>query len=152
MSSISRHSWQKTYLGDQRPTVQMMEAVSQTWPQYTFWLMTGITDVAGGHICPVGQDPWPATPEELLAEQTEEPWIYLIRLKSELRKEYPELSATVTSQPFDARAFIEAAGPKVNKMVENAALAWLRYKASIRHKATTYQRRYEQVVKSNESS
>jgi hypothetical protein len=152
MSQISRHSWQKTYAGDQRPTVQMLECVTATWPQYAFWLMTGITDIPGGHICPTGQDPWPSTPDELVAEPTDEPWAYLIRLKEELHERLDDDASASLLDPagFDALAWIRARTPKVNKLTEYAALAWLRYRASVKRKAKLYRDIYDRTVKSHD--
>ncbi|MCW5119982.1 hypothetical protein B7L17_019800 [Burkholderia cenocepacia] len=51
-SQIPAVSWRKAYLRGQRPTAEMIEAVSQRWPQYAFWLVTGITDPERNHIAP----------------------------------------------------------------------------------------------------
>lgn len=34
------------------PRAEVIEAVAKTWPQYAYWLITGMTDPAHGHICP----------------------------------------------------------------------------------------------------
>lgn len=53
-TNISALSWRKAWNGGQRPTVEMLQSVSRLWPEYAFWLMTGITDSQYGHISPNG--------------------------------------------------------------------------------------------------
>jgi hypothetical protein len=53
LSGIAAVSWRKAYLRGQRPTSEMLEALAKTWPQYAFWLVTGITDPDYGHVAPV---------------------------------------------------------------------------------------------------
>ncbi|WP_156438237.1 hypothetical protein [Burkholderia sp. BDU5] len=52
VSQIPLDSWRSVWYGRQRPTVEMIEAVGQKWPQYAFWLVTGITDPERNHIAP----------------------------------------------------------------------------------------------------
>lgn len=52
LSGIPAVSWRKAYLRGQRPTVEMIEAVVQFWPEFAFWLATGITDSDHGHRKP----------------------------------------------------------------------------------------------------
>lgn len=52
LSGIPAVSWRKAYLRGQRPTVEMIEIVSQQWPQHAFWLATGISDPDYGHVAP----------------------------------------------------------------------------------------------------
>lgn len=52
MSGIPAVSWRKAYLRGQRPTVEMIEALVQFWPEFAFWLATGITDSDHGHHKP----------------------------------------------------------------------------------------------------
>ncbi|MBU7437010.1 hypothetical protein [Paraburkholderia fungorum] len=52
ISGIAAVSWRKAYLRGQRPTADMLEALSKAWPQYAFWLVTGITDPDYGHVSP----------------------------------------------------------------------------------------------------
>jgi hypothetical protein len=64
LTGITTHSWQKAYLGKQRPTADMLEALAQHWPQYAFWMMTGITHLEAMHRCPIGSPPWPSSLED----------------------------------------------------------------------------------------
>ncbi|MFP6557104.1 hypothetical protein WJ542_02005 [Paraburkholderia sp. B3] len=51
-SQIPAVSWRKAYLRGQRPTAEMIQAIGQRWPQYAFWMTTGITDPERGDIAP----------------------------------------------------------------------------------------------------
>lgn len=53
-SGISALSWRNAYNGGQRPTAEMLQVVARLWPEYAFWLVTGITDIANGHTSPHG--------------------------------------------------------------------------------------------------
>jgi len=52
LSGIAAVSWRKAYLRGQRPTAEMIEAIAKAWPQFAFWLTTGISDPDYGHIAP----------------------------------------------------------------------------------------------------
>ena len=51
-TQVSSQRWRKTYARRQRPTPDMIEAISQMLPEYAFWLVTGITDGTNGHVAP----------------------------------------------------------------------------------------------------
>lgn len=50
LSGIPATSWNKAYHGKQRPTADMLQAIARLWPEYIFWLMTGVTDAKHGHV------------------------------------------------------------------------------------------------------
>ena len=50
LTGIPSTSWNKTYNGKQKPSAEMIQAVAQLWPEYAFWLATGVTDARNGHI------------------------------------------------------------------------------------------------------
>ncbi|MBY0445064.1 MAG: hypothetical protein K2Q15_07650 [Burkholderiales bacterium] len=52
ISGISSGAWQNFWRGKQRPTAEMLEALGRNWPEYAFWLTTGLTDPMRGHIAP----------------------------------------------------------------------------------------------------
>ena len=52
-TNIPAKNWRNLYGGYQKPTPAMIEAISRLKPEYAFWLATGITDIANGHIAPV---------------------------------------------------------------------------------------------------
>jgi len=44
--------WRSVFTRRQKPTLPMVERLAQIWPHYGFWLVTGITDAANGHVAP----------------------------------------------------------------------------------------------------
>jgi transcriptional regulator with XRE-family HTH domain len=48
-TGLKATSWQNFLNGRQRPTWEMIELVSKTWPQFAFWIATGIHDEEHGH-------------------------------------------------------------------------------------------------------
>lgn len=52
LTEIPSENWKSFYYGRQRPNPDMIEALAQTWPQFAFWLVTGIDDFFSGHTCP----------------------------------------------------------------------------------------------------
>ena len=52
LTGIGARRWNAFSLGSQQPTIEMIEAVSKTWPQHAFWLATGIQDSSTGHTDP----------------------------------------------------------------------------------------------------
>lgn len=52
-TGIAATSWQNAAKRKQKPTGQMIEALSRRWPAYAFWLATGLTDPLSGHTTPV---------------------------------------------------------------------------------------------------
>ncbi|GAB3370383.1 hypothetical protein GCM10027317_06180 [Massilia agri] len=52
-TGISRNTWQTWWDKDDAPPGgKMIEAAARLWPQYAFWLATGITDREYGHAAP----------------------------------------------------------------------------------------------------
>lgn len=58
-TGISHKTWNNFFHGTQRSTPAMIETASKLWPQYAFWLVTGITDAANGHVAPEGEFTFP---------------------------------------------------------------------------------------------
>jgi hypothetical protein len=52
LTSIPADTWKSWYHGRQRPTAEMIEAAGKEWPEYAFWLTTGISDPDYGHVAP----------------------------------------------------------------------------------------------------
>ncbi|WP_137887635.1 hypothetical protein [Pseudomonas sp. 2FE] len=50
LTEIPATSWNKACIGKQRPTAEMIQAAAQLWPEYAFWMATGVTDAKHGHI------------------------------------------------------------------------------------------------------
>ncbi|GHD66106.1 hypothetical protein [Jeongeupia chitinilytica] len=51
-SGIKAGNWKSFWYGKQRANSEMIEWVCQTWPEYAFWLVTGIADPLAGHVIP----------------------------------------------------------------------------------------------------
>jgi hypothetical protein len=67
LTGISTQRWRKVFLRRQRPTPDMIQALARMFPQHAFWLSSGITDAANGHIAPLTAQTFP---ERLYAEDT----------------------------------------------------------------------------------
>lgn len=52
ITGVASETWRKFLSEKQKATVKMVEACSQQWPQYAFWISTGITDNTFGHLQP----------------------------------------------------------------------------------------------------
>lgn len=50
LTGIPATSWNKTFNNKQKPSAEMIQAIAQLWPEYAFWLATGVTDARNGHI------------------------------------------------------------------------------------------------------
>ncbi|CAN7306311.1 hypothetical protein LJR034_001462 [Caballeronia sp. LjRoot34] len=64
-TGISAQRWRKAFMRRQRATPDMIQAMAHAFPQYAFWIATGITDAANGHIAPANVQ---AFPERLYIE------------------------------------------------------------------------------------
>jgi len=53
-TGIPDRNWKQVWSGKQRPTAHMIEALCRRWPEYAFWVATGITDESNGHTAPKG--------------------------------------------------------------------------------------------------
>lgn len=51
-TGIAAERWRQFGRGSTRVSVDMVEAVAQRWPQYAFWLTTGVSDEKHGHHAP----------------------------------------------------------------------------------------------------
>lgn len=52
LSGVKAETWRTYWNRNSKPSAEMIEAVAEIWPEYAFWLATGITDCLYGHICP----------------------------------------------------------------------------------------------------
>jgi hypothetical protein len=55
-TGISSANWKHVWARRQRPTAMMIQALCLAWPQYAFWLVTGISSGEIGCYCPGGLD------------------------------------------------------------------------------------------------
>lgn len=51
-TGIPAQRWRNVMSRRQKVTLEMLEALTRRHPQHAFWLATGITDVANGHVAP----------------------------------------------------------------------------------------------------
>lgn len=49
-STIPADNWKSFWYGRQRPTAEMIQFAARKWPEYGFWLATGLTDGLHGHV------------------------------------------------------------------------------------------------------
>lgn len=64
-TGVSSSSWQDFHRGKKRATAEMIEALAKKWPEYAFWLATGISDPDFGHGAPANYGfPRMKTPRE----------------------------------------------------------------------------------------
>ncbi|QHE94251.1 hypothetical protein PI93_005610 [Pandoraea fibrosis] len=88
------------------PSGAMLEGLAKNWPQYAFWLLTGITDPEAGHVAP------PSAADDLIEPDNEESPIANAYFQHQLarrsnRKERLDLSAL---EP-DYEAIMKLMGP-----------------------------------------
>lgn len=51
-TGVDRESWRHWYLKPEvtDPSTRLLRAAFDRWPEHAFWLATGLTDVAAGHV------------------------------------------------------------------------------------------------------
>lgn len=54
--------WRNFFSGNQNATPGMIEAAAKLWPEYAFWLATGVTDAINGHVAPANVLTFPERP------------------------------------------------------------------------------------------
>ncbi len=74
-SGIETTRWRRVYDRKQRITSDMLEVLAKKYPQFAFWLVTGITDAVNGHIAPLNAQIFP---ERLYGESGFEDYQYFI--------------------------------------------------------------------------
>lgn len=52
LTGVTSGRWRNFFSGQQKAAPDMIEGVAKVWPQYAFWLATGITDATNGHVAP----------------------------------------------------------------------------------------------------
>ncbi len=51
-TGIQANAWKNWFHGRQRPTAEMIESIAKLWPEFAFWVATGISDEEFGHTAP----------------------------------------------------------------------------------------------------
>lgn len=59
LTEIASKRWRNVYARDQRVTSDMLESLAKQFPNYAFWLVTGITDAVNGHVAPFNAQTFP---------------------------------------------------------------------------------------------
>jgi hypothetical protein len=67
-TNLPAQSWKKFLEGRQRASLDMAEAVCREWPEYAFWISTGLTDVEHGHVSAEGMPPLVEPMEEVVEQ------------------------------------------------------------------------------------
>jgi hypothetical protein len=83
-SGIETARWRKIFNRRQRITSDMLEALSLQYPQYAFWLVTGITDALNGHIAPKNAQTFPEPTFSWTAKSSSEYFLASIDLLKQL--------------------------------------------------------------------
>jgi hypothetical protein len=126
ISTITADSWKGTWHHKQRPTSEMVQFVARTWPQFAFWLCTGITDQRHGHRAPDGVNCYP---EQRMTPRVEAEKYFLHAIAMRVRWEHGEpeqLTDTVGLKSFViGRAHDEAAAESADTSKDNATLAFV---------------------------
>lgn len=52
-TGLSATKWRHVHAGVTRPSLEMLDALCRAFPQYAFWLATGISDETTGHLSPI---------------------------------------------------------------------------------------------------
>jgi hypothetical protein len=81
LTGIGARRWNAFSLGNQQPTIEMIEAVSKLWPQHAFWLATGIEDSTCGHTDPALRETKNYDVEDVAAE------LFLLKLNVHYKPE-----------------------------------------------------------------
>jgi hypothetical protein len=51
-TGVKAEKWRQFARGSTKASVELVEAISLRWPQYAFWLVTGVSDEKHGHHAP----------------------------------------------------------------------------------------------------
>jgi hypothetical protein len=124
VSGIGMDSWKNTWHNKQRPTTEMVQFVARAWPQYAFWLATGVTDARHGHQAPDGCDSYP---ENIRASRPgAEPYFrHAIDMLARRERGEPELLTDLVElrELATARANDEVSAEAAETMRDGAAIA-----------------------------
>ncbi|MFZ6774565.1 hypothetical protein ACO0LB_17820 [Undibacterium sp. SXout7W] len=69
-TAISKKTWQSFFTRENAaPSAEMIESISRLFPEYAFWLASGLTDQTYGHTCPRSENTSQCFPEVQLDER-----------------------------------------------------------------------------------
>jgi len=122
-TGIPATNWQSAAKRKQRPTAAMIEALGRRWPQYAFWMATGLTDAPNGHTAP--PDAWTCN-EELSTSEAEHAAVRYFELKILVQDavygmaDHGEIKEPGDSQPaFDTQQLGDFTASSVKPEVQN---------------------------------
>lgn len=122
LTDIPSASWQKALEGKQKPTLAMLQAVAQLWPEYAFWTLTGITDARNGHVACVDGRPKSFYPERDF-EQRSAASAYFRQVLEMYQRRYGVGLALHCKPIFDYEDAIKLLKLEVARLAESAALS-----------------------------
>lgn len=120
-TAISRKSWNNFFRSKQSSTPAMIEASASLWPQFAFWLVTGITDVVNGHVAPESVRTFPER-ETVEDEWSTKYFATQLRLRSALPAAI-ELLKDTSKDGVHLNPHVRAASNLVNKPDYEALVA-----------------------------
>jgi len=71
-TGVSAEKWRNFNRGATKASTEMIEAICMEWPQYAFWLTTGVSDENGGHHAPMPYLGFPRLGRSLTEAATED--------------------------------------------------------------------------------
>jgi hypothetical protein len=133
LTGVPAVRWRHHSANLKKPSVEMVAAICETWPQYALWLTTGVSDEDAGHRAPrEAFFPGKLRQEPPLTEETNASTEYLrtcvkTREKLEQIKQEPQLSTEVIFEDEEATgrglgAWLQEAvtGPRKREITEIA--------------------------------
>ncbi|KVQ80484.1 hypothetical protein WK07_13260 [Burkholderia multivorans] len=106
LSGISGEAWRAFWNDRQKPSSEMVAALAEHWPQFAFWLATGVTDPDYGHVAPVSSPGYTVLKGKEQQATTEE-FRYLIKM--------------LRAEPNDENELAEQKGEILRIVSENKA-------------------------------
>lgn len=105
LTKIPSGTWRTWWNKDSRPSGEMIEVVAGVWPEFAFWLATGITDSKHGHHSPN-------------TDEIQDTWIPIEDKKLEQRYRTKKRLRTAARDYFLARIAIQRL-PSWNQVADN---------------------------------
>lgn len=123
LTDISAERWRRFVRGAMPPAEDMIEAAAQAWPEFAFWLATGLTDPAHGHVAPHTYETRFPIVRGKVDQAAQAEWVYLLGLAK------GELASDAGRQPQRARLQAEVEALQADPQV---AAAWLAFEQAMK--------------------
>ncbi|MFM0230817.1 hypothetical protein [Paraburkholderia sediminicola] len=98
IAGISAGTWRTFWTRSTYPSAQMLEALAQAWPQYAFWLVTGVTDPDSGHVAPPGAEPRLMDDETIDTKSATEYFRYQIEARKPKKPDHGQLDLSALEE------------------------------------------------------